>query len=192
MFENLKMALAFADPDGSDAYDNWDDTSTLRDMKDTTSACCCGNTSIRYVSTIKHKKTQDTMEIGSKCIGKFSPKMKSAAQKRVRRLHGLQAGNKYCRICDRKITGDEDQTVCGACIKRLDVEREKRTRARNFVFKYGKYKGSSIGDLLKTPDGISYITFLYKKPKGMIREIIKKAIVKLPKIEDAASCVLKE
>ena len=69
---NLLKVLEYLDPNGSSSFNNWVDTGRVIS---TNRQCVC-KMDIEHVHSVKHKVTGDTLDIGSSCIGKFSPQMK--------------------------------------------------------------------------------------------------------------------
>jgi hypothetical protein len=96
--KNLRMVLAYLDPDHTDSYDNWEDM----DQAISTDARCVCKMEIVHVHGVRHTITGNTLDIGSSCIGKFSPQMKKDANRRVYRLH--HPDNVYCAHCDKTVS----------------------------------------------------------------------------------------
>jgi flagellar biosynthesis GTPase FlhF len=98
---NLRLVLAYLDPDNSNSYDNW----ILSDevVVETEINCACSH-EIQNNFKIKHKTTGDMVIIGSSCVSKFSKEMHIAVGRRVRRLKDT-TGAKYCSDpdCNKKI-----------------------------------------------------------------------------------------
>lgn len=100
LFDNLKRALAWVDPNNSQSFDNWDIEIFMIDKKDYEEGCVCGHT-IRYEHRIRHKEIGDTMEIGSHCIDRFSDEIKRKRMAMSRHILNLDCT--YCKKCERKI-----------------------------------------------------------------------------------------
>jgi hypothetical protein len=94
--ENLLEVLAHLDPNGSSAYSNWE---IVNEMARAVINCACGH-EIMYINNIQHKVTKATIDIGSKCINKFSKHMKDAQNRRLRVFKN--PNNKYCGKCSVK------------------------------------------------------------------------------------------
>ena len=92
--ENLKRVLEFLDPDDSRSYDNWEDEG----LAYRAALNCVCSMEIHDIHGVRHKTTGDTLDIGSSCIGKFSPEIKKAAAQRVYRMKHPE--NKYCDYCE--------------------------------------------------------------------------------------------
>lgn len=190
--KNLLKALAYVDPYDSPGYSNWEDMEIITEG---TASCCCGK-DIFYAHTIQHKVTLDTLTIGSTCIGKFSDEIKKQANKRVYRINHPDAI--YCALCDgtvaEKVVAQYKKygvkkyyhkkcmkkcmDKCYGCEQFKDYNCQCYfTAALNWKFKYGKYKGETMKDMLTDTTKIKYITWLFKTTKSdPMRHIIKKAI----------------
>ena len=98
---NLRLVLAYLDPDNSDSYDNW---LLLGPVAEEFEINCACSHEIQNNFKIIHKTTGDMVIIGSSCVSKFSTEMRIAVGRHVRRLND-NTGAKYCSApdCNKKI-----------------------------------------------------------------------------------------
>ena len=167
-FCNLKRALAWVDPNNSESIDNWDVDRSFggSDKGYYGKGCVCGK-DILYEWRIKHKETQDTMEIGSVCIGKF---FDADAVKFVANAKTLmeKPNAKFCPMCHRKVRDsvveqypDEDEVYCKSCYKKKLFEKKRKLHnALGTKIWFGKHKNHTLGYILATDK--SYLIWLSK------------------------------
>jgi hypothetical protein len=99
---NLRLVLAYLDPDNSDSYDNWKLSGHVE--KDICNNCACSH-DIQNNFMVKHNTSGDILIIGSSCVSKFSDKMRKDVNRHLRRLND-NTDSKYCEFseCNKKIT----------------------------------------------------------------------------------------
>jgi len=191
--ENLRQVLMYVDPQKIVNYKNWEDTGMAFEDKNYLSRCCCDH-KIRYIHIVKHKKTGDTLEIGTTCIKKFRPddeKAKAEVDKRVRRI---KKGGIYCEKCDgtvsQKIVDEFKKqgmtkfyhkkclNMCYQCGDYKDYTCQCHFNyALEWRMRYGKYIGISMREMLNDPKKINHIAYLLKTSTSeTLLDIIKTAL----------------
>lgn len=100
--ENLKLALAYLDPQGRSSIDHWTDTNFYADHNTFGNQYCCCNHPIQIEYRAMHKETGDTLTLGSKCIKKFFNKTIIKKFKRAKDLHD-NPNSKHCETCIKKL-----------------------------------------------------------------------------------------
>lgn len=176
-YENLKLALKHLEPSGELLVDNWtaDDNAFQHDHETYSyEGCCCGH-KIRYEYHIKHIITGDTLEVGSRCIGKlFDKDLINAASLSFKKYKNPNA--KYCPDCNKKVLQKivdkfpnkkhVFHNICFArtrlrscewCDKLINQSKMKehcltvhqknldKINAENHILTFGKFKGNSLG-----------------------------------------------
>ena len=187
---DLKLSIEFVDPDNSDNYTNWkiDDKWGMIKHSDGMK-CSCGHY-IEDEFRIVHKKTKETLSIGSVCIDKFLPHLKKEKNKIYNKVKNPD--RKFCTVCDKMIRKETVEKYASGVITKYhyhtkcykekfadelaikkateravyEKERElekihyKYMNARNTTLNFGKYKNKTL-DYVYDND-LNYFTWLSK------------------------------
>ena len=95
---NLLKVLAYLDPNSSSSYDNWE---LISEQSKQASHCVCNHIISKGFLAI-HKRTKETIIVGSDCVGKFSYDTRIKANRLVRQLKN--PSNLFCHVCLKKAT----------------------------------------------------------------------------------------
>jgi hypothetical protein len=104
---NLKKALKYLDPNGSDSFANWNQIHYIK--KKYGDNCVCSHDIVDQFY-VQHNTTLDRVLIGSHCVGGFS----TGHKKRVNQLLRMNRDPTaiYCGLCSKKTQGAKYHTSC--------------------------------------------------------------------------------
>jgi len=191
--ENLQKVLRYVDPQKIVNYKNWEDTQmTFRD-KTRTARCCC-NHEVMYIHIVRHKKTGDTLEIGTTCINKFHPDDKKAIAEVHKRVYKMSNKSTPCERCNRSVTTKVVEefkragmtkfyhkkclNMCYQCLRYKNYTCQcHHANALSWKLKYGKYTGCTMREMLQCPKKRNHIAYLLRTSKSeTLLKIMKDAI----------------
>jgi hypothetical protein len=176
--KNLLKVLKFIDPTSDSSYSKWKVGTITESL--TPSKCCCGHT-ILYRCQAIHRESKKVIIIGSKCFKNFLPNknIEKEINKKLRKAKDPSIVDcSYCKKTVSKPIVEQQKNKkkkyhkkClvdkfGKCYNCEKIKLYDCLCPLKETLKFGKYKGQLYSEMIKTPQKLSYLGWLFKNTKN--------------------------